>query len=460
MQQNSSLFPAAATDTSAAARRSAYSLLLIMTIGLVGTTILTGPGVHSVNDQSRWSTIRALVETGSYAIGRRYERADRTYTDQGLVAEPGWNTNDKILHPNTFRFYSSKPTLLPTVLAGEYWVLHKVLGLDIRENRLFVSRTILLTINWLPLLLYLLLFTRLVEQLGTTDWGRVLVVTAACCGTFVTGFSGTLNNHTVAAHAALFAMYQCLRIELDGDRRWWRFLFAGLCLGWTSCNELPAAALALTMTLWLLRVSPRLTVTVAVPAMLLPVGAYLYTQFLAVGTIMPTYAHEQWYRYAGSFWRHPTGMDRIREPKWIYAAHLLAGHTGILSLTPILLLGWIGMVRTVLSPRDRRTHPGVERRLAQLTSSLTALIFAFYVYRTSNYGGNAAGPRWFIWLAPLWLLTMVPEADRWERHRWRRVLASLLLLVSVGSVVYALANPWRHSWLFWLLHDAGWFRYR
>ncbi|HZA33776.1 MAG TPA: hypothetical protein VE505_02555, partial [Vicinamibacterales bacterium] len=124
MQQNSSLFPAAATDTSAAARHSAYSLLLIMTIGLVGTTILTAPGAYSVNDQSRWSTVRALVETGSYAIGRRYERADRTYTDQGLVAEPGWNTNDKILHPNTFRFYSSKPTLLPTVLAGEYWVLH------------------------------------------------------------------------------------------------------------------------------------------------------------------------------------------------------------------------------------------------------------------------------------------------------------------------------------------------
>jgi len=460
MQQNSSLFPAAATDTSAAARRSAYSLLLIMTIGLVGTTILTGPAVHSVNDQSRWSTIRALVETGSYAIGRRYERADRTYTDQGLVADPAWNTNDKILHPNTFRFYSSKPTLLPTVLAGEYWALHKVLGLDISENRLFVSRTILLTINWLPLLLYLLLFTRLVEQLGTTDWGRVLVVTAACCGTFVTGFSGTLNNHTVAAHGALFAMYQCLRIELDGDRRWWRFLLAGLCLGWTICNELPAAALALGMTLWLFRVSPRLTVTVAVPAMLLPVGAYLCTQYLAVGTIMPTYAHERWYRYKGSFWRHPTGIDRIREPKWIYAAHLLAGHTGILSLTPILLLGWIGMVRTVLSRQDRGTRPGVERRLAQLTSSLTALVFAFYVYRTSNYGGNAAGPRWFIWLAPLWLLTMIPEADRWERHRWQRVLASLLLLVSVGSVLYALANPWRHSWLFWLFHDAGWVRYR
>jgi hypothetical protein len=431
-----------------------------MTIGLVGTTILTGPAVHSVNDQSRWSTIRALVETGSYAIGRRYERADRTYADQGLVADPAWNTTDKILHPNTFRFYSSKPTLLPTVLAGEYWALHKVLGLDISENRLFVSRTILLTINWLPLLLYLLLFTRLVEQLGTTDWGRVLVVTAACCGTFVTGFSGTLNNHTVAAHGALFAMYQCLRIELDGDRRWWRFLLAGLCLGWTICNELPAAALALGMTLWLFRVSPRLTVTVAVPAMLLPVGAYLCTQYLAVGTIMPTYAHERWYRYKGSFWRHPTGIDRIREPKWIYAAHLLAGHTGILSLTPILLLGWIGMVRTVLSRQDRGTRPGVERRLAQLTSSLTALVFAFYVYRTSNYGGNAAGPRWFIWLAPLWLLTMIPEADRWERHRWQRVLASLLLLVSVGSVVYALANPWRHSWLFWLFHDAGWVRYR
>jgi hypothetical protein len=400
------------------------------------------------------------VETGSYSIGRRYERPDRTYTDRGLVAEPGWDTPDKVMHPNTRRFYSSKPTLLPTLLAGEYWVLHRVLGFDMTANRRAVSRTILLTINWLPLLLYLLLFTRLVEEFGTTDWGRVLVVAAVCFGTFVTGFLGTLNNHTVAAHGALFAIYHCLRIQLDGGGRWWRFLLTGLCLGWTVCNELPAAAFALGLTLWLMRLSPRLTLTVAVPAMLLPVAAYLYTQYLAVGSVVPTYAREEWYRYAGSYWRHPLDLDRARETKWVYAAHLLAGHTGILSLTPILLLGWMGMLRTAVSGAARRSVLAVEHRFAQLTLLLTLLTFAFYVFRTTNYGGVTAGPRWFFWLVPLWLLTMIPEADRWARHRWARRLASLLLLVSVGSVAYALANPWRYSWLFWLFKGAGFISYR
>jgi hypothetical protein len=455
MQHDGPSLPAAPTTPGAETRKTVYALLVLVAASIVGTRLLTAPPSFSVNDRSRWATIRALVDTGSYAIGRRFDRADRTYEDRGILTERGWRSSDVVMHPNTRRFYSSKPTLLPTLLAGEYWLLRRVLHLEITSNRAAVSRTILLTINWLPFVLYLLLLARLVERLGTTDWGRQFVFTAACFGTFVSGFLSTLNNHTVAAHGALFAVYHCLRIALDSDRRWWRFALAGLFAGWTLCNELPAVALAAGLTLWLLWLSPRHALYVAIPAMLVPVAGSLYTQHLATGSIVPTYAHAQWYRYEGSYWTRPFGLDRANDGKFVYAFHLLTGHSGILSLTPVLLLGWIGMVRTALVRVEGRTDMAVRRTLACLTLVLTLVTFGFYVVRTANYGGLTAGPRWFFWLVPLWLLAMLPEADRWGQSRWRRWLASVLLVISIGSAYYALRHPWRHSWLFALLRDLG-----
>ena len=455
----SSPAPEAATGSSAetgsGARSAAYSLLLAVAAGITGAAILAAPPSFSVNDQSRWSTIRALVDTGTYSIGRRYPLSNGRYRDRGIVSERGWHTVDMVMHPSTGRFYSTKPTLLPTLLAGEYWLLREGLGWHMRRDRLAVSRTILFTINWLPFLLYLHLLARLLERLGATDWGRLFVFTAACLGTFISGFQPSLNNHTVAATGALFALYQCLRIQLDNDRRWWRFLLAGLCAGWTMCNELPAAALGAGLLLWLIRLSPRDTLRFALPAMLLPVAAYLYTQYEAFGSVVPTYARTQWYLFDGSYWRNPTGVDRADESKLLYAFHLLGGHTGVLSLTPVLLLGWIGMVRTSVPGRETRTGGTLPRELAWLTLALTVITFVFYVVRTNNYGGTSAGPRWFFWLVPLWLLTMLPQADRWARSPWRRRIAYLLLAVSIGSAMYALANPWRHSWLFVLLRESG-----
>ena len=62
----------------------------------------------SANDRSRWCTIRALVEHGTYEI-------------DAITAQPRWDTIDKVRHRNRDgqqRFYSSKPPLLPTLKSG------------------------------------------------------------------------------------------------------------------------------------------------------------------------------------------------------------------------------------------------------------------------------------------------------------------------------------------------------
>ena len=446
---------AEAASPAGSGRKDIILLLTVVAVSIVGARIATAPIRFSGNDTSRWATIRALVDTGDYSIGRREQRPDGTYQDAGIIAEDDWDTVDVVMHPETRRFYSSKPTLLPTLLAGEYWVLRHALNLDFERHRRAVTRAILLTINFLPFVLYLVLFARLVERLGTTDWGRVFVFMSVAFGTFISGFLGSLNNHTVAAMSVLFAVYQCLCIYLDCDRRWWRFVLTGLCLGWAACNELPSAALALIIVLWLVRRSTREVLRWAVPAMLLPLAGYALTQYLALGSLTSAYAQAAWYDFEGSYFSAPVGLDTADEPKIIYAMHLLVGHMGILSLTPVLLLGWIGMVRTTRDPHGAVPEQAARRMLAVLTLALTTLTFGYYVLRSQTYGGYTTGPRWFFWLVPLWLLTALPIADRWALDARRRRLAAGLLAFSVATASYALANPWQPSPLLILLRSLG-----
>src|SRR5688572_8028883 len=98
--------PAAPPFPGSSTRRVAYAMLVVVAASIVAARILTAPGAFSVNDVSRWATVRALVDTGSYSIGRRYEFANRPHADRGIVSEPEWETIDLVMDPNTRRFYS------------------------------------------------------------------------------------------------------------------------------------------------------------------------------------------------------------------------------------------------------------------------------------------------------------------------------------------------------------------
>src|ERR671936_92244 len=84
----------------------------------------------------------------------------------GIIAEDGWKTIDKVLRPDTQEFYSSKPPLLATLVAGEYWLLKQAFGWSIVADRFTVIPFILLTINVAPLVLYLALLGRLADTFG------------------------------------------------------------------------------------------------------------------------------------------------------------------------------------------------------------------------------------------------------------------------------------------------------
>ncbi len=93
--------------------------------------------MYSSNDKSRWATVRCLVDEGTYVIGKRIYpdgRDPKTFRDEGVVAEPQYKSLDIVLRPlgdnaegpQVREFYSSKPPLMPTLIAGEYWLLKRV----------------------------------------------------------------------------------------------------------------------------------------------------------------------------------------------------------------------------------------------------------------------------------------------------------------------------------------------
>jgi hypothetical protein len=451
------------------------------------------------NDRSRWDTVRALVDNGEYRIGHRDDEPDGTYHDTGICTEDGWKTIDKVLKPDTHDFYSSKPPLLPTLVAGEYWLLKHLFGWEIfndrqpeHDQRWLVMRTILLTVNAVPFLIYLVVLARLAERFGRTDWGRLYVVAAGAFGTFLTTFAVTFNNHSVAACTALFALYPALLIWAERRQDVWLYLLAGFFAGFTVTSELPAAAFAAALFLLLLVRDPIRALLAYVPAAAVPVGALLLTNYLALGEVRPAYEHfgGPWYEYEGSHWKtDPAALRRLIDEAnqhgyrphygihldWAYlfenraqyGFHVLLGHHGLFSLTPILLLAVAGIVYLLV--RRRRTVAGDEapgRGLlgpALLTLFVAVVVIGFYVVwvpdRNRNYGGWSVAPRWLIWLTPLFLVTMLPAADWLARFRWGRALGLGLLAVSVLSVSSPTWSPWWHPWIYNWMESRGWLPY-
>jgi hypothetical protein len=472
------------------------------------------------NDRSRWATVRALVDgdpahgqpPGTYVIGRRgfgptqgsqarlprvvlasavaplaasngLEEAvlavaafkARKDSDRGIIFEDGWQSVDKVLDPDTFEFYSSKPPLLATLMAGLYWLLQQLTGWTLASQPFLVIRTLLLLVNGIPFVLYLVLFARLVERYGRTDWGKIFVMGGACFATFATTFAVTFNNHSLATYAVVFALYPAVRILGGLNEGWHWYVLAGFFAGFTACCELPATAYALSLFGILFWWAPRPTLAFFVPASLLPVAAFFVTNYVALGNWRPVQSDfgSPWYDYEGSHWRNTPGYPRrgidwarTQETRGEYAFHVLLGHHGLLSLTPLWLLAIWGMVcfsRSDLRfwiargpPRQESTIPAL---LAAMTLALTVVVVAFYLIKTDNYGGWTSGLRWLMWLSPLWLLTVLPVADRLAGHRWGRGLGYVLLAVSIFSVSFPAWNPWRHPWLYRLMEACGWKSY-
>ncbi len=468
-------------DPRRALRRGVYWIMIAISIGGIAGRVLAVNAVDTIrlekylkdqgrkdwekqrpflsgNDRSRWCTVRALVEHGTYAIDE-------------IVNQPNWDTIDMVKHddfgnaapePEAGHLYSSKPPLLATLMAGEYWLIYKATGATLGEHPFAIGRAIILTFNVVPLLIYFVVLSRLIERFGLTDWGRLFVFGCATFATFLSTFAVSINNHLIAAVSAGIALHAALVIWYGGETKLRWYALAGFFAAFTAANELPALAFFAAVTIGLLWKSPRGTLLAYLPAALLVGAASTGTNYLAHHSFIPAYAHRDpdkpggnWYDYKfvrngkvrDSYWskldtRSP--IDQGEPDRATYVFHVLIGHHGIFSLTPVWLLSLAGLLMLCF-----RREPDW-RALGLLIGAVSAVCIVFYLMRPledRNYGGMNSGFRWVFWFAPLWLVVMLPAADAASTRPWMRGLAYVLLAMSVLSVAYPTWNPWVHPWI-------------
>jgi len=418
---------------------------IALLVALVASALLLGmlmrfQPVSCSNDGSRWNTVWSLTN------GRGYVIDDAPYVGVDKVQRA-----DK-------HYYSSKPAMMPTVLAGGAWLIRRLAGWQIPEHAWIVIRLLLFFVNIIPFGVFIVFYARLIERYNLALPARLFCLMTAAFGTLLTAFTITLNNHTQAAIAAFLAIYCLVRILYDGQRQWYYFAFCGLFAAWSVVSDMLALVFALAVLVLLFRKHPRPTFAYFVPIATVLAAAYLYTNGLQTGTFIPFQArfNSELYQYAGGYWSAPRGIDALREPKWFYAFNIIIGHHGVFSLTPVFLLAFYGMWK------DRQL-----RLVHMLGLGLTAFLFVFYLFKTNNYGGVTQGFRWLFWLIPFWLIGLAAAVrERFESRRFR-LLAVALLLISLIPVGHALTGtkdfgrpgPWSASWLQILMNKAGWINY-
>lgn len=418
------------------------------------------------NDKSRWATIRALVDHGTFQIGHRTQYDDPR-TDSGIIFEEGWKSIDKVMDPKTGKYYSSKPPLFSVILAGEYLLLKTCFGWDIDKHPWMVICTILLTVNVLPFAISLVLMANLIEVHGTTDFGKLFAFISLSFGTFWLTFSNTLNNHTPAMACVVFTLYTLLRTT-ETHTRVSHFL-SGFFAALTVTFEMPAACFTVSILAFNVY-KTKLRSIWMIFGMIIPIVAFFAANYAALNRFLPAYSDfgGPWYNYPGSHWArfkpgvHVPGIDFAQESRSVYLFHCLVGHHGWFSLTPVWLIGLIGIFATCrIAVKKMKSDAFSYPLIVQLAWLLTLVLVLFFVYirPTNNYGGGTSGLRWFFWLTPFWIFATLAGADILANVKWARILMGLLLGVSVLSVFYPAWNPWRSPWLMVLMERLEWVNY-
>ncbi len=442
------------------------------------------PTQLTANDISRYCTVWSLLERGTYAIDDCPWAKDTQ--DKVLKAEPFSREAKPAEH-----YYSSKPPLFATLMAGVIYPFRKISGVELDHKfeqpriernvekpdpdhpgkTIFVKETpapviwqayilyfkpVIILFNVVPFLYFLILYVRLLDRYAPNDWAWFVALVAGAWGNYLVVFNSSLNNHTVAAYSAFFAIYPLIRIVSEGSTRPIHFVMAGFWGAYCACNEIPAGLFGALLFLVLAVKDPRRTFLSFVPAAIVPLAAFFATQYLAFGTFKPVYEEfgTKSYNYDGSYWNTPLEFDYLNkfpESYGRYLFHMTFGHHGVFSLSPIFLFSIFACLRNIVGKgRSLKT-------VSWITLILTIAMLAFYTWnpKARNYGGSTSGLRWLFWLIPFWLVVLPTGLGGGQDRRWVRWLSLVALVFSVLSAGYALRSPWTHPWIVDLLEHLN-----
>lgn len=400
-----------------------------LVVGLAALFAIMGASGYSYNDavNSRLATVYSLVNYGTWRIDRPLDQAPIRF-EQGTI--------DKVMAGG--KLISSKPPVLPLLMAGEYVILNKIFGWSLDDERQAnkIVRVMSMTLIGGSYVIAVLFFMMTLHLFVSDPLTRVILIFCLAFCTQLWGYSTHINNHVPAAGMLMVALYLALGVgtgKLPAAR--WRFILFGFCGGLVPTIDLPGTIFIVVAGLYLLVKHPGRTLVWVSVGAAIPIGVHCVSMLAATGSIFPVQTRKEVYLYEGSYWRNPQGIDALNEPKGTYLFNMLLGACGLFSLYPVLLSGPAAAVRALLKKN-------MHYRGQILAGALGFVVLtAYYLFKTNNYGGEAYGFRWFIVAMPVLLLMGAPIFVA-LRARWKWLFIGVMIGISFYSAFECAKSPW------------------
>ncbi len=376
---------------------------------------------------SRLATAYALVHEHTFVIARPGERTTNPFADF---------TVDKVQFGDAI--VSSKPPLLPLMMAAEYALMRAALGWDLGNpadvGRIAWVMTVTLVGAPFVAIVWSLVWT--VRRIASGIAPPVFTGAAVLISTHASAYAVIFNNHVPAAAGVTVCFASaCALHGRDSAGPRWLYLAFGLGAGIAATVDVPVAIFPALLGLALARDHLRPLIVWAMPVALFLLAVQTVALALATGSPLPAQLHADAYLYESSYWRNPLGIDAINDPFPAYLFHITFGRAGVFSLFPITLLAIPGALLA-------RRAGSAASSIAWCGAAGAAVLALYYAWTTNNYGGSAFGFRWFIVLGPVFLLMSAPFLGRLQRP-WHWIVPAALLAVSAHSAYTCVREPWQ-----------------
>jgi len=352
---------------------SKHRRLALAAILLVGLAYATMIQSFSWNQTSHYDLIRSL----------NVERTNIDFFQQ--------NTGDKVFYKG--HWYSARAPGV-ALFALPFYDTLKALDAEkwarTREALRGEDETVYLIGLWgnvLPGLLLLLLVWRVAERFEP-GYGAAAAVTVGL-GTMVLPLSTLLFSHVLAAFLGFGAFALMLR-ERDGPPSPALLAVAGLAMGFAVASEYPLFFVAAVLGLYLLSRRDSLNVR----GVLTRAGAYIAGGVVGIVPLLlyNHYAFDSWTHLAYSdVPRQQHGFFGIDLPSLKVLATLLFDSRGLLTISPVLILGAIGTA--MLYRRGKRAE----------ALTIGGVCLCYVGYNSGYYlpfGGGFMGPRFLTTMLP------------------------------------------------------------
>src|ERR1700691_1090948 len=418
----------------------------------------------------------AMIQSFSWNQTSHYDLTRALNNDQTTIDAYAANTGDKVEYKG--HVYSARAPglalfVLPfydtlNLVGAESWTDSHVAPPDHPGDEMIYL--IGLWGNVLPGLLLLVLVWRVAERYEP-GYGAAAAV-ALGLGTMVLPLSQLLFSHVFTTFLSFAAFWLMLR-ERDGPPSPMLLALAGLAMGYAFSSEYPTFFAAIVLGLFLLSRKDSLNPL----GVLRRGGAYVAGGLVGIVPLL-LYNH-----YAFHSWTHLAYSDVPRQQKGFFGigapslrvlSTLLLDSRGLLTLSPVLIMGAIGTV--LLYRRGKRAE----------ALTIAGICLCFLGYNSGYYlpfGGGSVGPRFLDTMLPFLAFPIALTLKRFpgptvalaaisitamviatvthplvgyenETVTWVRYLSKGLSQPTIASA-YGLGRGWGGIWPFFLVAGAA-----